>query len=220
MMRAAFAISAFGLVVCAAAATAETRDCMALGPHKNPSWALLSEESRHRICAQQETLARQREDELQDERYRKRWRDAANRSVLAVTATPIAIWPIAAITPHVSDDLSTLVLMDEVLSPARDRQPEVSLGTDARRGTPRITIAGDGIAPLPAIDIGCTWSRRSIALTDFAREPRRAVASYEVGESVAGIVRSERTCHLALAGAVLPLPRELVQVVWKARQPR
>jgi hypothetical protein len=181
---------------------------------------LLTDAAQRLMCARQSAMARQREEERQDEIYRKRWRDAANRSVSPVAVTPIVAWSPEMFSPHVSDDRRTLILVDEVSAPVRDRRPEISLGTDERSGSARVRIAGAGIAPLPAIDIACAWSRRSIPLTEFSDASRRSVASYQVDESIAGMARSERGCRLALAGTFLPLPRELVLVVWRARAPR
>jgi hypothetical protein len=91
----------------------------------------------------------------------------------------------------------------------------MSLGTTEKSGSARIQIAGEGIAPLPTIAIACSWSWRSIPLSEFSQEPHRGVASYEVHESIAVMVRDEASCHIALAGAVLPLPRDMLALVWR-----
>ena len=217
MMRAAIVLVALTLAPCGAIAVAQTRECMDVGPDKGPSWALLPETSKWKIFAQQQAVDRGKEEERQSEVYKRRWRDAANHAVSPWMAIPISTGSTgSALIPRLTDDHETLVLMEEVRSPAKQRQPEISLGTTEASGSPRIQIAGEGIAPLPTIAIACAWSRRSIPLSGFSQEPHRAVASYEVPESIAVMARDEASCHIALAGAVLQLPRDMVALVWRA----
>jgi hypothetical protein len=77
-----------------------------------------------------------------------------------------------------------------------------------------VQIAGESIAPLPTIVISCARSSRSVSLSTFASGRRRNVASYEVSASTAQMARDESACHIAVAGVVVPLPREMMAMVW------
>src|SRR5262245_28740182 len=214
-MRVLSVVVALVLTPFGALAAAQTKECMDLGPDKKPSWVLRSEDSRRTICAQHEALERMKKEERLDAVYKKRWRDAANSSVLPVTVTPISAEATGlALKPRLSDDGKILILMDEIRTPADQRQPAITLGLNAKTGSPQIQVAGEGIAPLATIAIGCPWSRRSVSLSDFSVESERQVASYEVHESIARMVRAETSCHIALARAMIPLPRDMVAVVW------
>jgi hypothetical protein len=104
--------------------------------------------------------------------------------------------------------------MDEVRAPTNQRKPEVRLSTNENTGAPQVQVAGAGIVPLPTIAIACGWSRRSISLSDFSQGPLRNVASYDVPEDIARMVRHETDCRIALANSILPLPRDTVMIVW------
>jgi hypothetical protein len=106
------------------------------------------------------------------------------------------------------------VLVDEVRAPSNRRQPEVRLGTNEASGAPRVEIAGAGVSPLPSMTIACAWSRRTIALTQFTEGRLRNVASYEVDESIARMVRTGSDCRVALGHSIVPLPGDLISVVW------
>lgn len=216
-MRTAAWILALALTQHGAIAVAQTRECLDSGPRRSPSWVLLADASKQTICARQDALDRRREEERQREAYRKRWRDAANGAVVPFTVIPISAGPAGrAPQPRLSDDGTTLVLMEEVRAPANRLQPEITLGTAEATRSARIQVAGEGIAPLPAVAIACPWSRRSISLSGFSRESQRSVASYDVDESIARMVSSEPRCHVALAGAMFPIPRDLAAIVWPA----
>ena len=198
-----------------AGAGAQTNDCLESGPYRSPSWALLSETSKQMICNQQEAMDRTKEEDRRDGVAQKHGRDVASRSVSSSTITPISATPTALpMTPRLTDEGRTLVLMDEVRAPSRQRQPEIRLGTNENTGAPQVQVAGASIAPHPTIAISCSWSRRSIALSNFSPGPLRNVASYEVRENITRMARDEAGCLIALGRTVLPLPRDMVSIVW------
>ena len=128
------------------------------------------------------------------------------------TAAPSAV-------PRLADDEKSLVLMEEIRTPARQRQPEVRLTTSETSGLPQVQIAGENVAPPRAILISCARGSRSVTLSSFVSGRRRNVASYDVDESVARMVRDERACRVAVAGVAVPLPAELVAMVWSPSTP-
>ena len=198
-----------------AGAGAQTNECLESGPYRSPSWALLSEASKQMICNQQEAMDRTKEEDRRDGGAQKHGRDVASRSVSSSTITPISPTPTALpMTPRLTDDGRTLVLMDEVRAPSHQRQPEIRLGTNENTGAPQVQVAGASIAPHPTIAISCSWSRRSISLSNFSPGPLRNVASYEVRENITRMARDEAGCHIALGHTVLPLPRDMVSIVW------
>jgi hypothetical protein len=111
-------------------------------------------------------------------------------------------------------DGRTLVLVDEVRAPTSQRHPEIRLSTNENTGAAEVQVAGAGIVALPTIAIVCGWSRRSIALSTFSQGPLRNVASYDVPESIASMVRHETDCRIALPRSIVPLPRDMVSIVW------
>jgi hypothetical protein len=111
-------------------------------------------------------------------------------------------------------DGRTLVLVDEVRAPTSQRQPEIRLSTNENTGAPEVQVAGAGIVARPTITIACGWSRRSISLSNFSQGPLRNVASYDVPESIASMVRHEADCRIALPHSIVPLPRDMVSIVW------
>ena len=199
----------------AAGAVAQTNDCLKFGLHSSPSWALRSKASTQMICHQQEAMDRTKEEDRRDEVAQQHGRDVASRSVSSATIAPISATPTALpMTPRLTDDGRTLVLMDEVRAPSHQRQPEIRLGTNENTGAPQVQVAGANIAPRSTIAISCSWSRRSIALSNFLPGPLRNIASYEVHENIARMARDETSCHIALGRTVLPLPRDMVPIVW------
>ena len=167
------------------------------------------------ICNQQEAMDRTKEEDRRDEVAQKHGRDVASRSVSSSTIAPISATPTAlAMTPRLTDDGRTLVLMDEVRAPSHQRQPEIRLGTNENTGAPQVQVAGASIAPRSTIAISCSRSRRSISLSNFSPGPLRNVASYEVHEDIARMARDEAGCHIALGRTVLPLPRDMIPIVW------
>jgi len=119
------------------------------------------------------------------------------------------------IPPHQGDrgdDEKTLVLMEEIRAPVRQHQPEVRLTTSETSGVPPVQIAGD-VAPPRTILISCARGSRSLALSTLVSGRRWNVASYDVDEGVARMVRDERGCHVRLAGVAVPLLAELVAMV-------
>ena len=199
-----------------AGAGAQTNECLESGLYRSPSWALLSEASKRMICNQQEAMDRTKEEDRRDGVAQKHGRDVAGRSVSPSTITPISATPTALLpmTPRLTDEGRTLVLMDEVRAPSHQRQPEIRLGTNENTGAPQVQVAGASIAPHPTIAISCSWSGRSISLSNVSPGPRRNVASYEVHENIARMARDEAGCHIAFGRTVLPLPRDMVSIVW------
>ena len=198
-----------------AGAGAQTNECLESGPYRSPSRALLSEASKQMICNQQ-----------------RRW--TGRRRRIAATGVPSSTGAMSQagryppqqslrsaprrlalpMTPRLTDDGRTLVLMDEVRALSHQRQPEIRLGTNENTGAPQVQVAGASIAPHPTIAISCSWSRRSISLSNFSPGPLRNVASYEVRENITRMARDEAGCHIALGHTVLPLPRDMVSIVW------
>ena len=87
-----------------AGASAQTNDCLKVGPSSSPSWALLSEASKQMICNQQEAMDRTKEEDRRDEVAQQHGRDVASRSVLLDVA-PISATPTALpMTPRLTDD--------------------------------------------------------------------------------------------------------------------
>ena len=204
------------LVPHGAGAGAQTNECLESGLYRSPSWALLSEASKQMICNQQEAMDRTKEEDRRDGVAQKHGRDVASRSVSSSTITPISAPSTALLpmTPRLTDEGRTLVLMDEVRAPSHQRQPEIRLGTNENTGAPQVQVAGASIAPHPTIAISCSWSRRSISLSNFSPGALRNVASYEVRENIAKMARDEADCHIALGRTVLPLPRDMLSIVW------
>lgn len=116
--------------------------------------------------------------------------------------------------PRLTEDGRTLVLVDEVRAPTSKRQPEIRMGTNENSGAPQVQLAGASLAPAPDIAISCGWSRRSIPLTQYSEGPLRNVASYRVPPEIANMVRQDDRCHITLSGGVLPLPSDMVAIVW------
>ena len=198
-----------------AGASAETNDCLNVGPYRSPSWALRSEASKQMICNQQEAMDRTKEEDRRNEVAQQHRLDLASRSVSSSTIASISATPPALpMTPRLTDDGRTLILMDEVRTPSHQRQPEIRLGTNENTGAPQVQVAGASIAPPPTIAISCSWSRRSISLSNFSPGALRNVASYEVHENIARMARDEAGCHIALGRTVLPLPRDMIPIVW------
>ena len=201
------------LAVTGPVAMAQTSECLELGPTKSPTWALRAEASKREICAREAVASAAVGDpDAQTARASTR-ASAGAEGVRANGATPArpSTTPGA---PRLIDDGRTLVLVDEVRAPSDRRHPEVRLGTNEASGAPRVEIAGAGVSPLPSMTIACSWSRRTIALTQFTEGRLRNVASYEVDESIARMVRSGSDCRVALGNSIVPLPGDLISVVW------
>jgi hypothetical protein len=179
-------------------AMAQTSECIEVGPSSSPSWALRADASKREICVRHEAIHRQ-----------------AARPVSASTMAPLGggTIPLAG-KPGLTGDGRTLVLVDEVRAPTSQRQPEIRLSTNENTGAPEVQVAGAGIIARPTITIACGWSRRSISLSNFSQGPLRNVASYDVPESIASMVRHEADCRIALPHSTVPLPRDMVSIVW------
>ena len=204
---------ATALAVTGPIAVAQTSECLELGPTKSPTWALRAEASKREICAR-EAVASAAVGDLDAQAARASARASAGaEGVQANGATPARPSP-APGAPRLIDDGRTLVLVDEVRTPSDRRQPEVRLGTNEASGAPRVEIAGAGVSPLPSMTIACSWSRRTITLTQFTEGRLRNVASYEVDESIARMVRTGSDCRVALGNSIVPLPGDLISVVW------
>jgi len=194
-------------------------DCLD-GPEKAPTWALLSDGAKSRICSGQQpadTAVRRREavalpDQFPDAIAATAASSADVRFGDVGMAAPSAV-------PRLADDEKTLVLMEEIRAPAPQRQPEVRLTTSETSGLPQVQIAGENVAPPRAILISCARGSRPVTLSSFVSGRRRNVASYDVDESVARMVREERTCRVAVAGVGVPLPSKWVGMVWSPSTP-
>jgi len=179
-------------------AMAQTSECLEAGPSNSPSWALRADASKREICSQREAAERE-----------------PARRVSTSTIGPVGAGtsPLAG-KLGLTGDGRTLVLVDEVRAPTSQRQPEVRLSTNENTGAPEVQVAGAGIIPLPTIAIACGLSRRSISLSHFSQGPLRNVASYDVPETIATMVRHEADCRIALPHSIVPLPRDMVTIVW------
>jgi hypothetical protein len=188
-------------------------DCVG-GPEKSPAWLLLSDAAKSRICSGQQPVdpgVRPPEAQAYDEPWRVIAKavapDASAPSAQASAPAPSA-WP------RLADDEKTLVLMEEIRTPAPQRQPEMRLTTSETSGLPQVQIAGENFAPPRTILISCARGNRSVPLSSFVSGQRRNVASYDVDENVARMVHDERACRITVAGIAVPLPAELVAAVW------
>jgi hypothetical protein len=194
-------------------------DCLD-GPEKTPAWALLSDGAKSRICSGQQpadTAVRRREavalpDKSPDAIAATAASSADVRFGDVGMAAPSAV-------PRLADDEKTLVLMEEIRAPAPQRQPEVRLTTSETSGLPQVQIAGENVAPPRAILISCARGSRPVTLSSLVSGRRRNVASYDVDESVARMVREERACRVAVAGVGVPLPSKWVGMVWSPSTP-
>lgn len=211
-------VIASGIAVLPGRVSAVT-DCLD-GPEKAPAWALLSDGAKSRICSGQQpadTAVRRREAVALPDKSSDAIAAAATSSAGVPfgnvgTAAPSAV-------PRLADDEKTLVLMEEIRAPAPQRQPEVRLTTSETSGLPQVQIAGENVAPPRAILISCARGSRSVTLSSFVPGRRRNVASYDLDGSVARMVREERACRVAVAGVAVPLPAELVAMVWSPSTP-
>lgn len=211
-------VIASGIAVLPGRVSAVT-DCLD-GPEKAPAWALLSDGAKSRICSGQQpadTAVRRREAVALPDKSSDAIAAAATSSAGVPfgnvgTAAPSAV-------PRLADDEKTLVLMEEIRAPAPQRQPEVRLTTSETSGLPQVQIAGENVAPPRAILISCARGRRPVTLSSFVSGRRRNVASYDLDGSVARMVREERACRVAVAGVAVPLPAELVAMVWSPSMP-
>src|SRR5262245_7389775 len=194
-------------------AVAQTDECLEFGPRRSATWALLAEASKREICVR-EAVASSAAGEPDGQIARAGTRASTGlHGVQANGATPARPGASPG-TPRLIDDGRTLVLVDEVRAPASRRQPEVRLGTNEASGAPRVEIAGAGVSPLPGVTVACAWSRRTVALTQFTEGRLRNVASYEMDESIARMVRTGSDCRVALGSSIVPLPGDLIPVVW------
>lgn len=197
-MRAVILTVVLALVPNGMSAMAQTSECMGAGPSNSSSWALRADASKREICSQHEAVERE-----------------PARRVSTSTIGPVGAGTIPrAGKLSLTGDGRTLVLVDEVRAPTRQRQPEIRLSTNENTGAPEVQVAGAGIVPLPTIAIACGWSRWSISLSHFSQGPLRNVASYGVPETIASMVRHEADCRIALPHSIVPLPRDLVTIVW------
>jgi hypothetical protein len=144
----------------------------------------------------------------------KSWHAITDTNASSTDAPSHASAAAPSAVPRLVDDEKTLVLMEETRAPARQRQPEVRLTTSETSGLSQVQIAGENVAPPRTILISCARGGRSLALSSLVSGRRRNVASYDVNESVARMVRDERACHVRVAGVAVPLPAELVAMVW------
>lgn len=179
-------------------AMAQTSECMEAGPSNSPSWTLRADASKREICVLHDAVDRE-----------------AAPPVSTSTMGPLGggtIPPAGKLS--LTGDGRTLVLVDEIRAPTSQRQPEIRLSTNENTGAPEVQVAGAGIVALPTITIACGWSRRSISLSNFSQGPLRNVASYEVPESIASMVRHEADCRITLPHSIVPIPRDMVTIVW------
>lgn len=189
-------------------------DCLD-GPRRTPAWALLSDGAKSRICAGEPAgpiAGRQTAVALADKSSAAVAATADVRSGDFSTAAASAV-------PRLAGDEKTLVLMEEIRVPAVQRQPEVRLTTSETNGRPQVQIAGENVSAPRAILVSCTRGSRPVELSSFVTGRRRNLASYELDHHVARMVLDERTCHLAVAGVAVPLPSELVGMVWSPSPP-
>jgi len=213
------AIAVTALVITVGIATLPDRlwagtDCLD-GPGKTPAWALLSEDAKSRICSGEPPA---------DAPWRRPqaipFPDGSRTAVPVVERSSADVAAVHASTaalsamPRLADEEKTLVLMEEIRTPAQQRQPEIRLTTSETSGLPEVQIAGENVAPPRTILISCAWGSRSVTLSSMVSGRRRNVASYEVDGTVARMVRDERACRVAVAGVAVPLPAELVATVW------
>ncbi len=195
---------------------------MKFGPFDDPRWALLDYGTKATICAQQQKM---------DKRDEKRQRDAAQEEALQrglqqQPQPPLMLIPppppqpvLLAIQPSLTDDRKTLILLPEVRQPQEKRQPEISLSTDAVTKTQQINISGQGIQALSAIGLRCGDAQWSLPLGALSQSPEKNRATFPVSKEIAAKVLESPTCHVALAGALLPIPRDLLSVVWGKTPP-
>jgi hypothetical protein len=208
------AVIASSIAVLPGRASAAT-DCVD-GPAKSPAWALLSDAAKSRICSGQSpagTGVRLPAREVANDTPEGATAHAG-RSSASIPPFDNAPTPVPSAWPRLADDEKTLVLMEEIRISAQRRQPEVRLTTSETTGLPQVQIAGENFAPPRTILISCARGGRPVALTSFVSGQLRNVASYDVDESVARMVRDERACRIAIAGVVVPVPADMVAMVW------
>lgn len=118
------------------------------------------------------------------------------------------------IKPRLTDDRKTLLLLEEVRKPPEKRQPEITLSTNRVTGRRQISITAHGMRALPKITVICGPTVWPLSLSSSAESAGRSVATYEVPETLTVTILSSPSCHVAVAGALLPIPRDLLSVVW------
>ena len=131
---------------------------------------------------------------------------------------PLGSARVLAAGPRVTDQGHTLILLDEVREPQDKRQPRITLTEDRMTGGRQVRIAGHGIAPLREITTVCGGRNWRIGLSDFRQTPETNVATYDVPGDVVTQALNLPECSLLIAGARIPIPRDLVLAVWAPGQ--
>ena len=126
--------------------------------------------------------------------------------------------PVVGTKPRLSQDRRTLVLLEEVREPGAPRQPEIALKVDATTGARLITVGARGMTRLSKIRIGCEAGPRELTLSAFSQTPDRNTATFMVPGELATAVLTASSCYLSVAGALIPLPRDLLPPVWESRR--
>jgi hypothetical protein len=126
--------------------------------------------------------------------------------------------PVVGTKPRLSRDRGTLVLLEEVRAPRARRQPEIALRVDPTTGARQITVGARGMRRLAKIRVGCEAGPRELALSAFSQTPGRNTATFVVPADLATSVLASSSCYLGVAGALVPLPRDLLPAVWGGRR--
>lgn len=125
--------------------------------------------------------------------------------------------PLMSTKPRLSQDRRTLVLLEEVREPRARRQPEIALKVDPTTAARQITVGARGMARLSKILLGCEAGPRELPLSAFSQTPARNTATFVVPGELATTVLAASSCYLSVAGALIPLPRDLLPPVWGNR---
>jgi hypothetical protein len=123
------------------------------------------------------------------------------------------------VRPQLTDNNPTLILLDEIREPPEQRQPSVRLTRSPSTGTREIRVSGRGIVAPTSIDLSCSGRVRRVTLTAVQDEPDQKVATYHVSADAADTILGYPGCFLVLVGVRIPLPQDLVQVVWGDSKP-
>lgn len=130
---------------------------------------------------------------------------------------PAPLSSLISIKPRFSPDRRTLVLLDEVRDPGAQRQPEIALKMDPTTSAREVTVSARGMSRLAKIRLGCEKGPHDLTLSAFSQTRDRNTATFVVPGEVATAVLAASSCYLSVAGAVIPLPRDLLPPVWGSR---